>query len=146
MGKDAVHQGDIGRQLDQFGALRVVGLLGRGDQQTQNESSHCSDQFHSELHDILGVGTQMVLGQDGMKQDAKSAPPKTNANTIKPIVTEITISPKACAGSQRIASRFIPPGKIDFQPGHPLCPKTNGNFLTHARQMQSKDPGVASAA
>jgi len=45
--QDAVKQDDIGGQLRQFAALRVVEILGRSHQQTQNKSSHGGNHSHA---------------------------------------------------------------------------------------------------
>jgi hypothetical protein len=50
--------------------LRVVGTLGRGDQQAEHESRHRPDQSHAELYDVFGITAEMVLGENCMKIDA----------------------------------------------------------------------------
>src|SRR5262249_16916528 len=51
----------------------------------EHEGSHCADQPHPQLHRVLGVGAQMMMGQPGTdkhteQRAAKDAPEDDQAN------------------------------------------------------------------
>ena len=71
----------------------------------QDERRHRRDEPHPQLHDVLRLRTQMMLGQDGAEQQASSAPPKAQANTISPRTRVLVIN-----GSSKIIPRSCVPG------------------------------------
>src|SRR3989449_9210253 len=71
----------------------------------QDERRHRRDEPHPQLHDVLRLRTQMMLGQDGAEQQASSAPPKAQANTISPRTRVLVIN-----GSSKIIPRSFAPG------------------------------------
>jgi len=53
---------------------RIERTLGRGNEQTQNQSGQRSDHAGSHLHGVLGSIAQMMLRQQALKQQAQQSP------------------------------------------------------------------------
>ena len=73
-GQGAVEQDDVHGHLRQVAPLGVVGTLGRGNQQGQDQGRHGGHQPGAQLHDIGGIRAQMVLGKRGMQQHPTQRP------------------------------------------------------------------------
>src|SRR5215510_3934233 len=73
-GQDAVEQNDVHGHLRQVAPLGVVGTLGRGNQQGQDQGRHGGHQPGAQLHDIGGIGAQMALGKRGTQQQPTQRP------------------------------------------------------------------------
>ena len=76
MGQHAVELNEVGRELHDLGALRIMRAFGRGDQQGQDESRHRRDQPNPGLYYIPGIRVQMMLRQDGPEEHPEHRAPK----------------------------------------------------------------------
>ncbi len=63
-----IEQDDTGRHLFELGALRVVGILRRGDQQAKDKCGYRPDQARPQPDHILCIRAQMVLRQRAAEQ------------------------------------------------------------------------------
>ena len=57
-----VDEDQLGRDLIEPVTLRLVLVLGRGDEQAKDQGGHRRHQAHSELYHVLGIVAEMILG------------------------------------------------------------------------------------
>src|SRR5262249_61544351 len=66
-----VEEEDVGRHLLELAVLGVKRALRRASEQAEHERGHGRDQAHPHLYDVLRLGIEMMLGQDGPAEHAE---------------------------------------------------------------------------
>jgi hypothetical protein len=61
---------DVGREVRELAALRVVGSLGRGDEQSKDQRRHRGDEAHHQPHDVLRAFPHVIIRQPGAQDHA----------------------------------------------------------------------------
>jgi hypothetical protein len=92
MCKHSVEQDEIRRHLDHFTSPSVIRSVGRSDQQTEKKRHHRTDQSHRKLDDILGLRTEVMLGNDGLKDHSEHGSADVNA-AVKLAAQDTAVAP-----------------------------------------------------